>query len=549
MGDPRLRVTHDRCGALIPFTGSSTTRSCVVLRYAQLSEFWMITATRFEHAAPAGYHCVTLPFRSAMRRLLFALATFLLAAPAAAAVLLEVQPDPELNPTPYLPIVLQELESRGEFVLDPNDERDAWSHAVVISAEPEQVAGFAIFHDRIPRGRDQFFENEFAASIATLAPGLELLERDPSVLAFRPDLAPGFFDGMLTLIRAYDAMGDSEASSDALARVSLMMWAAEPDPGAYPPGFIQKYRRSQGLMPTRALIASWTRDECRLRVNGFVISDESGADVRLPSGAHFLVLECGDERSHVVRLAGDRAETRFDLAFDRASTFEQGRPAIRPQDDNPRALLRIGRQAAHLLREDAAYMVRLAEPAANESTGWLELARVSSSGEFRAVRVVVGDMNTDARIHAAVEYLVTGQISGGVAVWHPENGWTEPTGIVVVENSPSVVPWILGGAAIAAGAVAVIFELRTSESVSDVNACADQVPTGCDPDNLPALRSDARSSRAIANAGWITAGTMATAALVSALVTRPRRDGRASASSFALTPLRDGVGVSFSWIR
>lgn len=487
--------------------------------------------------------------RPSMRRLLAALATVFVAQPLSAAVLFEVDTTPDADPSPYVPMVLQELESRGEFILEPEDEREAWSRALVVAADPVLDAAVTEFHDTIPAGRDQFFENEFEAAAATLAPGLDLLESDPSILAFRPDLAPGLFDGFLTLIRAYDALGEADASSDALTRLSLLMWSAEPDPAAFPPGFIQDYRRHQGLMPTRALTASWSRGECRLRVNGFVVSEESGADIRLPSGAHFLALECGDERSHVVKLASDRAEARFDLAFDRASTFEQGRPLIEPNDDNPHVLSRIGRQAAHLLREDAAYLVRLAEPAIEESTGWLELARISAAGEFRAVRVVVGDLNTDARIHSAIEYLVTGRTSGGVAVWHPENGWTEPTGIVVVESPPPIAPWVLGGASLAAGAVAVAFELRTSESVNDVNQCADEMPTGCDPENMPALRSDARSSRTIANVGWITAGTMATAALVSAIVARPRRDERASSSSIALTPLPDGVGVSLSWIR
>ncbi len=471
------------------------------------------------------------------------------ASPASASVLLEVEPDPGLRATTYIPLVIEQLESRGEFVLEPAEEESSWDAALVLAPETQMDTAFSAFHDAIPTGRDQFFENEFEAAIESLAPGLDLVTDAPELLAFHPELAPGFFDGMLTLVRSYDAVGMSEASDDAVSRITQLMWAAEPDDAVYPPGFIQAYRRQQGLMPTRALSVSWRGDGCRLRVNGFVMSQESGSDVRLPQGQHFLTLECADRRSNVVRLQPDRSEARFDLDFDAAVAFELGRPIVRPRDTNPHSLRRIGQQAAHLLREESAYMVWLVEPSTADTTGWLELSRVDSAGEFRAVRFVIGDMNTEARLHSAVEYLVTGQTSGEVAVWHPENGWTEPTRIVVVEQSRSAMPWVFSGVALAAAATAVIFEVRTSESVSDVSSCVDQVPDECAPESLPQLRGDARSGRAAANTLWITAGTMATSAVILAVVGRPPRDQNASAPRFALHPLRSGAGATLTWTR
>lgn len=473
----------------------------------------------------------------------------LLASPASASVLLEVQPDPELRATTYIPLVIDQLEARGEFVLEPEAETNAWDSALVLAPETDTETAFITFHDAVPAGRDQFFENEFEAAIELLAPGLDLITDAPEILAFHPELAPGFFDGMLTLIRSYDALGMSESSDDAVARVTQIMWAAEPDGQIYPPGFVQAYRRQQGLMPTRALSVSWRGDGCRLRVNGFVISQTSGSDIRVPDGPHFMTLECADRRSQVVRLQADRAEARFDLDFDAAVSFDRGRAVVRPRDASPHSLRRIGQQAAHLLREDASYLVWLVEPSTADSTGWLELSRVDSGGEFRAVRIVIGDMNTEARLYSAVEYLVTGQTSGGVAVWHPENGWTEPTGIVVMEPSRSAAPWVFSGLAVAAAATAVVFELRTSESVADVSDCVDVVPVGCTAESLPQLRTDARSSRTIANALWITTGTMATAALISAIIAKPPRDQNASAPRFALHPMRAGAGATLTWTR
>ncbi|MFT6395285.1 MAG: hypothetical protein ACJAYU_000027 [Bradymonadia bacterium] len=473
----------------------------------------------------------------------------LVASPASASVLLEVQADPELRATTYIPLVIDQLESRGEFVLEPDDETAAWNSAIMLAPETQVDAEFIAFHDAIPAGRDQFFENEFEAAIELLAPGLVLVTDAPELLAFHPDLAPGFFDGMLTLVRSYDALGMSETSNDAVARVTQLMWAAEPDEDVYPPGFVQAYRRQQGLMPTRSLDVSWRGEGCRLRVNGFVVSQTSGTDIRLPEGDHFLTLECADRRSQVVRLQSDRAEARFDLDFDSAVSFDRGRAVVRPQNSSPYTLRRIGQQAAHLLREDAAYMVWLVEPSTADATGWLELSRVDSAGEFRAVRIVIGDINTEARLYSAVEYLVTGQTSGGVAVWHPVNGWTEPIGIRVMEQSRSAAPWVFGGLAVAAAATGIIFELRTSESVGDIEDCVDQVPEGCAAESLPQLRSDARMSRSIANTLWITTGTMATAALISAIVAKPPRDQNAAAPRLMLHPLRAGAGATLTWTR
>lgn len=481
-----------------------------------------------------------------MRALIVALSIVVVPRALSAAVLLTIG-EPSVGPA-YDATVVEELEARGESVLDADQLRTAWTEALIIAPDAVRDTAFIELHARFAEARIHFFENDFEGAIDIFTLGLELLEEDPSLLAFHADLAPEFFDGLLTLVRCYDVLERPAESADTLDRVAQLMWAAEPNPDRYPQDFVQEYRRRQGLIPTRAVRVSWAADSCRLRINGFVVSETSGNEVRVPGGSHFVALECADARSHIVRLAPDRSDLRFDPAFDEATRFDNGRAIIVPFDVSPPAMRALGTQVNHLLVDGTVYMTRLAEAPVDDETGWLELSRVDAAGGFRAVRVVVGDTNTNARIHSAVEYLMTGETARGVAVWDPDAGWTEPTGIEVVEPTRSNVPWVLGGGALAAAVVGAVFEFRTSESVADVDTCADGLPVDCAPATLPALRSDARTSRSVANAAWIIAGTLATAGITAAVLNRSRRDPD-HAASIQFGALPGGAALSLTWSR
>lgn len=444
--------------------------------------------------------------------------------------------------------LVERLAAAGEQVVAPEDADAAWLRRIVPRPDADADAAFVAQTATNATGRNLFYESDFDQAIALLEPGLAALEQDPSVLAFHPDLAPAAFDAALTLARAHRARGDEEAFAATLTRAAAVMWAAAPSPADFPPTFVDEFDAVRGLIPTRELSTNWPHEGCTLRVNGFA-ADVEHETLRLPAGTHYLQLECGDRRSRVVRLGPDRAAARFDLALDDALSWEGDHPVFTPRDDDPDLLRRIAAHAAELLGFES--VVSIERVSVDDDVERLELSRLDTEGHavFRAVRVVVGDRLAPARLHAAVDYLVSGTAEDdGVLVWTAENGWA-PIGGYGARPGRRATPWVLGGTAVAAAVVATVFELRTRESLRDVDACADGVasdPLTCDPAIMPALRSDARRARSLATVSWAVAGTAAVTAAVVRWAGHDRSpDG--FASSLGVAADRTGARLSATW--
>ncbi|MCB9506832.1 MAG: hypothetical protein H6698_02360 [Myxococcales bacterium] len=407
--------------------------------------------------------------------------------------------------------------------------RARWAPSPDPDADRQLVARFAA----IPTAQNLFFENRFEAAIAALGPAIDPLLSDPTTLAWHPDLAPAAFEGAITLARAHRALGDDAAADGVLRRALEAMWQAQPSPAFVPPEEIARIERVRALVPTREVSIDFDEPgPCTLIVNGFDRTLAAAGRVRLPAGPQLASIECRDRTSSPVLLDPDDARLAFDLTLDDALHVEPSRVTLRPRSGTTTTY-----RALALALSDAlgltVYVADFAGVGAGDSEV-VELGR-ASSGTYRAVRAQLGGLDGMTRLRSAVAYLVTGDAAPGLALWL-DGAWTAPA----VAESRHRRAGVLAGAALAVAsvAVAVAGEVRTSESLADIERCADDAPLGrCDPAVMPALRRDATGARAMANVGWASAAVAGVA-----LVTAVAR-GRAPRVVATVAPVGVGPGM------
>lgn len=413
------------------------------------------------------------------------------------------------------------LRTLGEEVLPQPDAVAAWSARIVDAPPAEPDAAFMRQAAANEIGRNLFFESDFEGAADTLQPGVDMLLATPEVLAFHPDLAPAAFQAALTLVRVYDTLGDAEAAAATMSATAQLWWAAEPPAAEFPPAFIEDYAAVRSLMPTRAIDVTWRGgDACGVWLNGIRTEiAESGESLRVPAGGHFLRVVCRDARSFVHRIADHRTAVHVDLTFDDAARFDENGLVLRPRRRDTASLQRLAAVAADVFEEPVVYVLAEAQSATEDRAQVVELSRVEPDGAIpvRATRVVLEGPTNDARMAAAVAYLVSGRTTSDLRVWNEATGWALPD--VARTRSPSA--WVLGGAALALAGGAVVSELRVRESLRDLDTCRDRVGCG---ENVPGLRSDARRARATANVLWSVAGAATVGAITWRVATRGGED-------------------------
>lgn len=415
----------------------------------------------------------------------------------------------------------QTLQTLGEEVLTHPQALSAWSARIVDAPPAEPDAVFMRQAGANEVGRNLFFEADFEGAAETLQPGLDVLVAAPEVLAFHPDLAPAAFQAALTLVRVYDTLGDAEAAADTMTATAQLWWAAEPPETEFPPAFIEDYRAVRSLMPTREIGVTWRGgQDCGVWLNG-IRTDivESGESLRVPAGGHFLRVVCRDAQSFVHRIVDHRTAVHVDLTFDDAARFDANGLVLRPRRRDTAALQRLAAVAADVFEEPVVYVLAEAQAATEDRAQVVELSRVEPDGAIpvRATRVVLEGPTNDARMAAAVAYLVSGRTTSDLRVWNESTGWALPD----VARSRSRGAWILGGVAVAVAGGAAVAELRVRESVGDLDTCRERAGCG---ENVPGLRSDARRARATANVLWSVAGAATVGAIAWRIASRDDSD-------------------------
>ena len=477
-------------------------------------------------------HCIVVIVAVAVIGALFA------PAPAAASVVIEVAPETHADLGPIRNTLEAALRELGEDVLDAETAAERWQTNTLAAPDIHVDAAYMTQVHTDARGRNRFFESDFEAAVEALAPGLALLTAHPEVLAFHPDLAPASLEAALTLVRAYDALGQPGDAEATLEQVARLMWFANAGETAFPPGFIADFENMKALMGTRAVTLQWHGGEdCRAQVNGFDLTMEpTGGGTRVPVGDHFVRVLCRGRESRVHRIPAGRSAIAVDLNFDDAATLSPRGLELRPRRRTDAALHTLAERGAEAVDEGVAFVIREVVPAREESPQIVEISRVDEGGAvaYRAARVRIEGPTVDARIATVASYLVSGRAESDLRVWNDQHGWAEQ---VPPLGRRSAAPWIFGGIAIAAGAVGVWSEGRVSESLGDVDACANGLSTQeCAGDAMESLRDEARSARRLANAMWIVAGVGAGGAIVSAILNRPAPD-----VDLAVMPTRAGA--------
>ncbi len=465
-----------------------------------------------------------------------ALATLLLAPLLHAEVLLEVDvgqgmPDGELVER------VEAAVARRGIAIEPAIDTDArWHDVVLIDVDEAWDARFVASVPALNRGRNLYFDARFQDAVDALEPWLERVEADPAVLALHPDLVGPFVDSIIALSAAWDALGDHDAASAALARLARLTPAHILDDTQHAPAAVARWNEARSAAIVRRVDPAGTRDDCDVFHAGVPVTDaELGIPVTDAPG--YAQLHCAGRDGAIYLASADGMV--LDARLDDALVVQRGRVSLRPRAAGSAAeLAAIGSAAARALDVEGAMLVavRPGSRAALPSVEWV-LAR--PDGSFRAARTTLDA--TDADMDAAAAWIVGGPEPGAISIWRDGSGWTPTPGDVFIPDVPRAATWITAAAAVTGIGVASFLEVQRADDASALTGCAtDRACT--ESGDIERYRDDLRAGRSVANVGWATAGTLTAAAIVTAVAESPSVRFRERDRAVRATP---GVGPRF----
>lgn len=235
---------------------------------------------------------------------------------------------------------------------------------------------------------DRFFTNDFPPAIAGLAPWLDVLESDPSVLARNPELATTAFHSMLTLARAYTATGADARAADALARTMRLFWFASLDPLRHPPQLRQAVADARTMTPVREVRVLLDAPECTLRVNGIAV--EAPGQLTVPLGSVYVQAACAHGDSAVHRLLPSHTERMLRPRLDAMTRADDTQVWLEPEQLGDHGLLDELEALRVLLALDTLVAVRWESSNANPSERALVLVHLHEGESPRTVRLEQG---------------------------------------------------------------------------------------------------------------------------------------------------------------
>ncbi|MFT5994346.1 MAG: hypothetical protein ACI82G_003358, partial [Bradymonadia bacterium] len=412
-----------------------------------------------------------------------------------------------------------------------------WSSVLPEGPDADRQQRFVRGTAQRDSGREAFFANDYDYTVLRLAPWLDAVEAEPAVLAFHPDLAPSVLESFLTLVRAYEVLGNVDAAEDALSRTAALFFHARLEASRYPPELRARFDDARALTPTRAVSIEVRGDDaCDIRINANTVATTNGA-ISLPPGDHFLQLTCEGLPGRIHRIDDAERALQLDPLLDDAVRWSDRRVTLAPRSSTSLVVSRVVGAAAVRLSLGELYTAGVIESDVGEEL--MELVRtVPSEGTYRAARVRLPV--DSAELHDALVYLRSGERRRAeMIVWSESGGWEG-----LVAERRNLTPWVAGSVTVLSVSTAVAFELMATSQHRKLERCAAARESADDcvlRGNLPRRRAAWTGARRRANALWGVAGGLT---LVSATAIALSSRGRDRGAEVSVVPTRDSLYAS-----